>query len=92
MADFEQTIDPGEMPYQRFGIPKLGFENYWYPVPTAREVGRKPVAVRLTGKDIVVFRDADKLFALEDRCPHRGVKFSAGGCEYRGTGTTNGGA
>jgi hypothetical protein len=28
MADTEQDDDPAEMPYQRFGIPNLGFENY----------------------------------------------------------------
>ena len=28
--------DPGELPYRRFDIPKLGFENYWYPIVTAR--------------------------------------------------------
>jgi phenylpropionate dioxygenase-like ring-hydroxylating dioxygenase large terminal subunit len=87
MADIEEDDDPGEMPYRRFGIPTLGFENYWYPIVTAREVGRKPRAVRLLGRDIVLFRDAGKLFALDDRCPHRGVKLSAGRCAYAGTGT-----
>jgi phenylpropionate dioxygenase-like ring-hydroxylating dioxygenase large terminal subunit len=80
-------IEPGEMPYERFGIPQLGFENYWYPVLTAREVRGKPRAVRLVGRDIVLFRDKGKLFALDDRCPHRGVKLSAGKCDYAGTGT-----
>jgi nitrite reductase/ring-hydroxylating ferredoxin subunit len=84
MADIEDTA---ELPYRRFGIPKLGWENYWYPVLTAREVKRKPRAVRLVGRDIVLFRDAGKLFALDDRCPHRGVKLSAGKCDYAGTGS-----
>ena len=79
--------DPGELPYRRFNIPKLGFENYWYPIVTTRDVKRKPRAVRLLGRDIVLFRDGGKLFALEDRCPHRGVKLSAGKCEYAGSGS-----
>jgi phenylpropionate dioxygenase-like ring-hydroxylating dioxygenase large terminal subunit len=87
MAEIEFGEDPGELPYRRFGIPKLGFENYWYPIVTAREVKRKPRAVRLLGRDIVLYRDNGKLFALEDRCPHRGVKLSAGKCEYAGTGS-----
>jgi nitrite reductase/ring-hydroxylating ferredoxin subunit len=87
MAETAHDDDPAEMPYRRFGIPKSGFENYWYPVLTPREVKRKPRAVRLLGRDIVLFRDAGKLFALDDRCPHRGVKLSAGACAYAGSGT-----
>jgi nitrite reductase/ring-hydroxylating ferredoxin subunit len=89
MADLDGDNDPAELPYRRFGIPKLGFENYWYPVVTAREVKRKPRAVRLLGRDIVVFRDAGKVFALDDRCPHRGVKLSTGTCAYAGSGTVS---
>jgi hypothetical protein len=76
MAVTQHEDDPAEMPYRRFGIPKLGFENYWYPIVTSREVRRKPRAVRLLGRDIVLFRDGQKLFALDDRCPHRGIKLS----------------
>lgn len=79
--------DPAEQPYRRFGIPKIGFENYWNPILKTREVGRKPKAVKLLGRDIVLFRDGGKLFALEDRCPHRGARLSAGECAYAGTGS-----
>jgi phenylpropionate dioxygenase-like ring-hydroxylating dioxygenase large terminal subunit len=47
----------------------------------------KPKPVRLLGRDVVLFRDAGKLFALEDRCPHRSVKLSPGQCSYPGSGT-----
>ncbi len=87
MAPLDYQNDPGEMPYRRYGIPKFGFENYWYPIILASELRRKPKAVRLLGHDIVLFRDAGKLFALEDRCPHRGVKLSLGQCSYKGSGT-----
>ena len=40
MAD--ALIDPGELPYRRYGIPKLGFENYWYPIITTGELGASP--------------------------------------------------
>src|SRR5258708_24273078 len=80
--------DPGELPYRRFDIPKLGFENYWYPIVTTRDVKRRPRAVRLLGNDIVLFRDGGKLFALEDRCPPRGLKLSAGEREYAATRST----
>ena len=38
--------DPGEFPYRRYGIPKLGFENYWYPIILASELRRTPKAVQ----------------------------------------------
>jgi phenylpropionate dioxygenase-like ring-hydroxylating dioxygenase large terminal subunit len=81
----DMSEDPGEIPYRRYDIPKLGFENYWYPIITARELGRKPKPVRLLGRDIVLFRDKEKIFALDDRCPHRGIKLSLGQCSYAGT-------
>lgn len=87
MADASVNDDAEELPYRRFGIPKLGFENYWYPIVMTREIKAKPRAVRLLGRDIVLFRDNSKLFALDDRCPHRGVKLSAGKCAYPGSGT-----
>jgi len=49
MAETVCDDDPAELPNRRFGIPKLGFENYWYPIVTSREVGRRPRAVRLVG-------------------------------------------
>jgi phenylpropionate dioxygenase-like ring-hydroxylating dioxygenase large terminal subunit len=87
MAPPDYEDDPGELPYRRYGVPKLGFENYWYPIIRIAELGSKPKAVRLAGRDIVLFRDGGKLFALDDRCPHRGVKLSLGQCNYPASGT-----
>jgi hypothetical protein len=80
MAPLDDMDDPGELPHRRYDVPKLGFENYWYPIIRIAELGCKPKAVRRAGRDIVLFRDAGKLFALDDRCPHRGVKLSLGQC------------
>src|SRR5258706_14838657 len=87
MAVTAQTIDP-EAPYARVGMPPLGFRNYWYPIVTARDVGHRPKAVTLLGEQIVLFRDGGKLYALEDRCPHRGIRLSAGGGKFPGSGTS----
>lgn len=87
MAPRDIPDDPGEIPYQPHGIPRLGWEEYWYPVITARELGKKPLPVKLCGQEIVVFRDAGQVFALADRCPHRGVRLSPGRCEFPGSGT-----
>jgi phenylpropionate dioxygenase-like ring-hydroxylating dioxygenase large terminal subunit len=79
---------PGGDPYAGTGLPELGFRNYWYPVLAEWRVGRKPKAVRVLGEDIVLFRDrGGKLYALRDRCPHRGARLSQGKCLYPGTGT-----
>jgi len=63
----------------------LGFRNYWYPVQWAEQVGRKPVPIQLLGERIVLVRDEDDIFALHDRCPHRGVPLSLGRRQYQGT-------
>ena len=66
-------------------FPLLGFRNYWYPVIASREVGQKPVGVRLLGEDIVLFRAEGKVGALVDRCPHRGTQLSRGRILFPGT-------
>jgi len=63
----------------------LGFRNYWYPVQWAEQVGKKPVPIQLLGEKIVLVRDKDEIYALHDRCPHRGVPLSLGRRQYEGT-------
>jgi nitrite reductase/ring-hydroxylating ferredoxin subunit len=63
----------------------LGFRNYWYPVQWAEQVGKKPVPIQLLGERIVLVRDKDEIFAVHDRCPHRGVPLSLGRRQYEGT-------
>lgn len=63
-----------------------GLPNYWYPVQWAAEVGSKPQAIRLCGRNLVLLRDqAGKPRSLEDRCAHRGVPLSKGTVEFPGT-------
>lgn len=54
----------------------LGFRNYWYPVVWEREVTEKPLPVTLLGEKIALVRKGDTVYALHDRCPHRGVPLS----------------
>jgi phenylpropionate dioxygenase-like ring-hydroxylating dioxygenase large terminal subunit len=86
MAVTDATANP-DAPYARDGLPTLGFRNYWYPVLKARALGRRPRAVTVLGEQIVLFRDGGNVQALEDRCPHRGVRLSAGACRFPGSGT-----
>jgi phenylpropionate dioxygenase-like ring-hydroxylating dioxygenase large terminal subunit len=63
----------------------LGFRNWWYPVQWSSQVGEKPQQVELCGEKVAIVRDGDKVFALHDRCPHRGVPLSQGTKEFPAT-------
>ncbi|MCY3926603.1 MAG: aromatic ring-hydroxylating dioxygenase subunit alpha [bacterium] len=52
--------------------------HYWHPVAVASEVTAEPQQVRLLGEDIVLYRDAEGLVALRDKCVHRGAALSRG--------------
>lgn len=53
--------------------------DHWHPVLLSKDLRREPVAVRLAGKDIVLFRtQTGQLGALEDNCPHRRLRLSLG--------------
>lgn len=71
----------------------------WHPIAFSASAGRRPVAARLMGRRLVVARDGDGPFVLDDRCPHRGAPLSrgrlkAGGivCPYHGWRFARGGA
>ena len=80
-------IQPGADVYAGTGLPELGFRNYWYPALATWRLRRRPKAVRLLGEDVVLFRDKGRIYALRDRCAHRGARLSQGKCLYPGTGT-----
>lgn len=64
---------------------KAGFRGYWYPVCFSNQVTGKPKKVTLLGENIVIIRDQGKVFALNNRCPHRGVPLSHGNQQFQGT-------
>ncbi len=62
-----------------------GFANVWTPIIPSRSLKSAPLALRLAGEPVVLFRDAQRrLGALIDRCPHRGVALSLGRVNERG--------
>jgi len=71
--------------YERYNAAILGFRNYWYPAMSWRSLRSKPVAIQLLGEKIVFVRDRGRVFAMRDRCPHRGVPLSYGRSEFPGT-------
>lgn len=64
----------------------------WYPVAESSDVADTPLAVRLLGEDLVLWRDADgAVVVAPDRCPHREAPLSIGtvrdgvvSCAYHG--------
>jgi len=54
-------------------------KELWHPVALADEVADAPLAARLLGESIVLWRDgAGAVQAWADRCPHRGAQLSLG--------------
>jgi phenylpropionate dioxygenase-like ring-hydroxylating dioxygenase large terminal subunit len=54
-------------------------KQLWHPVALAQEVAAAPLAARLLGEDLVLWRDGEGLVhAWGDRCPHRGARLSLG--------------
>ena len=52
--------------------------DFWHPVALSANVKGKPVAVRLLGTHVVVWRDGDDICAFNDLCIHRGTRLSLG--------------
>jgi len=51
----------------------------WHPVALPGDLARGgPVAARLLGEDIVMWRSGDEVFAWRDLCVHRGTRLSLG--------------
>jgi nitrite reductase/ring-hydroxylating ferredoxin subunit len=59
--------------------------RFWHPVAIASEVQSLPVALRILGEDLVLFRDRAGRFGLvHRRCPHRQASLEYGTCEQHG--------
>lgn len=56
---------------------RLGFKNHWYPVLFSKELEEgKPVPVQALGDKLLLNRIDGKVYAIRDRCIHRGVQLS----------------
>lgn len=70
--------------WERYRAASEGFREYWYPVMASARLGRRPVARKLCGVNLMLMRHAGKAWAIEDLCPHRLVPLSLGRCEFAG--------
>jgi phenylpropionate dioxygenase-like ring-hydroxylating dioxygenase large terminal subunit len=59
---------------------ELGLRNYWYPVLRSDMLpSDRPAAFKVLNEELVAWRDsAGKPNVARDKCPHRGVRLSAG--------------
>ena len=65
-------------PWQTWIDAELGFRNHWYPASLGRHIKEgEAIGIILLGEDILVTRQNGKIHALENRCPHRGTRFSS---------------
>ncbi len=66
--------------------PATGLLEYWYPAIEDRQVGNKPVGLKICNVQVVFFRGKDKqVKALHNVCPHRGGSLMHGDCHFEGT-------
>ena len=60
-------------------IDRDALRYHWYAVAESADLGGPPVAVRLLGRDLVLWRSASgDVVAAPDRCPHREAPLSGG--------------
>ena len=80
------SADPHELvheierktPYQAYLDAPLGLRNHWYPAIFSKEIAEGEVCGEmLLGERILFKRAGGKVYAVEDRCAHRGASFSA---------------
>ncbi|MFO0966233.1 MAG: Rieske 2Fe-2S domain-containing protein [Gemmataceae bacterium] len=70
----------------------MGSLDHWHPVLLSTKLKKKPVGVKLNGKELVLFRgQSGRVGCLEDICPHRRMRLSLGKvvgdklrCQYHG--------
>ena len=61
------------------------FRRFWHPVAVAEDLKDLPVAIRILGEDLVLFRDrSGQVGLLELHCSHRGTSLEFGQIEERG--------
>jgi phenylpropionate dioxygenase-like ring-hydroxylating dioxygenase large terminal subunit len=65
--------------------------DHWHPVLRSRDLRPGPVAVRVAGRNLAVYRTTKGVAALADECPHRRMRLSLGTvigdrlqCRYHG--------
>ena len=67
----------GKKLYQPYIDAKWGLKNHWFPALYSRELADQSFgSATISGEPILLRREGAVLYAIEDRCAHRGVKIS----------------
>lgn len=81
VPDFEmdgtEAVASTEKPWQNWLDAKWGLRNHWYPTEASRNIrDGEHKLIKLLGEEILYLRRGGRIYAIEDRCSHRGTKFS----------------
>lgn len=77
---------PGVTRFPRYDSAVRGIPGYWHPVMQSGALREgKPKSLKLFGEQIMFLRERGAVYALRDRCPHRGIPLSLGRQEFCGT-------
>ncbi len=80
IEDTEEAVNEAQrtLPYETYMKVPLGLRNHWYPAFFGQELkDGETRGEMLLGERIFFKRAGGKVYAVEDRCPHRGVSISA---------------
>src|SRR5262249_45320296 len=67
----------GRRPWRAYFEASLGFRNHWYPAFFSRQLAEGECrGQEMLGERILFKRIDGRVFAIEDRCAHRGVPLS----------------
>ena len=81
-----KKITLADIPYVGFGTPAgKWFRRYWMVVGTTRDLHDIPLAFKVLGEELVLFRDqAGQIGLIGKHCPHRGASLEYGDIEDGG--------
>ena len=73
----DAALTAGTKPWQPYLAAALGFRNHWYPACYSQELAEGQArGEQLLGERILLKRIDGEVYAVQDRCLHRGVAFS----------------
>jgi len=62
-----------------YGLGQYAFPRGWFAVANSADVGRKPLAIRYFGQDMVLYRgESGRVVMLDAWCPHMGTHLASG--------------
>jgi phenylpropionate dioxygenase-like ring-hydroxylating dioxygenase large terminal subunit len=57
----------------------MGMIDHWHPAIESRRLRRKPIGIKIAGRELVLFRTKNgQIGCLDDVCPHRRMRLSLG--------------